>query len=245
MFETQADFKTRKHKAKLLADKLRQERDGKLKSVRKNVKGALTAQEKLLKKQRKNLVDRTFHIGAADLTFRLLKYNPLQENFSINITIKSLGKRSYLGTVPITKTRAKVFWENPDLLIPKMHLALNTTGTVIPGKILFQGPDGHKYPAKNIAEGWYEPVTGMIFVKVPGGCFQMGSKREDGDEEPVHKVCVDDFLLGQYEVTQGEWQGVMDYNPSRSIQGNNYPVEKVSWIDITKIHQKTQQPEEW
>lgn len=46
----------------------------------------------------------------------------------------------------------------------------------------------------------------MVFIK--GGCFKMGNAFKDGneDEEPVHKVCVDDFYLGKYEVTVGEFR---------------------------------------
>ena len=41
----------------------------------------------------------------------------------------------------------------------------------------------------------------MVFVK--GGCFQMGDifGKGDDNERPVHKVCVDDFYIGKYEVT--------------------------------------------
>jgi formylglycine-generating enzyme required for sulfatase activity len=46
----------------------------------------------------------------------------------------------------------------------------------------------------------------MVFVK--GGCFQMGDSFGDGDsdEKPVHEVCVDDFYIGKYEVTVGEFK---------------------------------------
>ena len=41
----------------------------------------------------------------------------------------------------------------------------------------------------------------MVFVK--GGCFRMGNTFDGGDkdEKPAHKVCVDDYYLGKYEVT--------------------------------------------
>jgi len=51
-----------------------------------------------------------------------------------------------------------------------------------------------------------EPTTGMEFVWVPGGCYQMGSNEGDGDEKPVHRVCVAGFWMGKYEVTVGQWQ---------------------------------------
>ena len=72
------------------------------------------------------------------------------------------------------------------------------------------------------------------FVFVKGGCYQMGDTfgEGDSDEKPVHQVCVDGFYLGKYEVPQGEWQKVMGNNPSRFKNGNNYPVEKVSWEEV-------------
>lgn len=66
-----------------------------------------------------------------------------------------------------------------------------------------------------------DPVTGMEFVEVPGGCFQMDK----------HEACVSDFAIGKYEVTQGEWQKVMGNNPANFKNGGNYPVESVSWND--------------
>jgi len=53
-----------------------------------------------------------------------------------------------------------------------------------------------------------EKKTGMSFAFVKGGCFQMGDSAGDGDkdEKPVHEVCVDDFYLGKYEVTVGQFR---------------------------------------
>lgn len=81
---------------------------------------------------------------------------------------------------------------------------------------------------------WNEPVTGMKFVKVEGGCCQMGNSYGDGDadEGPVHEICVDGFYMGQYEVTQGEYQKIMGQNPSKYKNGSKYPVERVSWVDV-------------
>jgi len=39
------------------------------------------------------------------------------------------------------------------------------------------------------------------------------------------------FLIGKYEVTQGQWQAVMGNNPSSFKNGPDYPVETVSWDD--------------
>ena len=61
-------------------------------------------------------------------------------------------------------------------------------------------------------EEWREPVTGMAFVWVPKGCFQMGSN-EGRSDRPVHEVCLDGFWMGKYEVTQGQWKNKMGSNP--------------------------------
>ena len=69
-------------------------------------------------------------------------------------------------------------------------------------------------------------------VEVRGGCIQMGDTFGDGnqDESPVHEVCLNDFYIGKYAVTQAEWQAVMGNNPSKFI-GDRKPVESVSRYD--------------
>ncbi|RLD58109.1 MAG: sulfatase-modifying factor protein, partial [Bacteroidetes bacterium] len=83
----------------------------------------------------------------------------------------------------------------------------------------------------------------MVFVK--GGTFQMGSNNGGTDEKPVHRVSLDDFYIGKYEVTQKQWRKIMGNNPSHFFGCDNCPVETVSWNDvqkfITKLNQKTGQ----
>ena len=38
-----------------------------------------------------------------------------------------------------------------------------------------------------------------------------------------------DYWLGKYEVTQGQWRAVMGSNPSYFQNGDDYPVEQVTW----------------
>jgi len=83
---------------------------------------------------------------------------------------------------------------------------------------------------------WRDSVTGMEFVWVPGGTFEMGcgSWTSDcsNDEKPVHRVTLDGYWLGKYEVTQGQWHRVMGNNPSGFKNGDDHPVERVSWNDV-------------
>jgi formylglycine-generating enzyme required for sulfatase activity len=91
-----------------------------------------------------------------------------------------------------------------------------------------------------------DPYTGMEFVFVKGGCFEMGDTFGDGleDERPVHEVCMDDFYLGKYEVTQRQWRTVMGSNPSFFKGfGDDCPVEGISWNDtqefISRLNKRT------
>ena len=88
--------------------------------------------------------------------------------------------------------------------------------------------------------------TGIEFALIPAGEFEMGAPDTEhgrsGDEGPQHRVRITQpFYLGIYEVTQGEYQKIMDSNPSSfSIDGegkskvvdletSRLPVECVSW----------------
>ncbi len=67
-------------------------------------------------------------------------------------------------------------------------------------------------------------------VAVEGGTFQMGSTNVNSSEQPIHSVTLDDYYIGETEVTQALWKAVMGNNPSYSY-GDNLPVESVSWDD--------------
>lgn len=99
------------------------------------------------------------------------------------------------------------------------------------------------HPSAKPGERYTDPLTGMEFVFVRGGSFQMGDMFGDGsnDEKPVHEVAISGFYIGEYEVTQGQWEKVMGNNPSYFKKGENYPVEQVSWNDIQEFTQKLNQ----
>ena len=89
---------------------------------------------------------------------------------------------------------------------------------------------------------WTEPQTGMEFVKIPAGCFIMGSPEDeawrDNDEGPQHKVCLDGFLMGKYEVTNKQyrtWKKNHDSQVYRrhSLNGDSQPAVYVTWDDAT------------
>jgi formylglycine-generating enzyme required for sulfatase activity len=91
-------------------------------------------------------------------------------------------------------------------------------------------------PAPVTAGTWTEPQTGMDFVRVPPGRFQMGCGGAWAgecldDEKPARQVQVKGYWLATTEVTQAQWQAVMGSNPSNFKDCDDCPVEQVSWND--------------
>lgn len=89
-----------------------------------------------------------------------------------------------------------------------------------------------------IVKEYQHNQTGLEFVLIPGGTFQMGSNDGACYEKPVHTVMLSPYLMSKTEVTQGVWRKIIGNNPSYFPIGDNYPVEQVSWDDCQKFCQK-------
>lgn len=87
-----------------------------------------------------------------------------------------------------------------------------------------------------------EPITGMVFVEILPGTFEMGSPPEEQDREAGelrHPVTLTrSFWIGATEVTQAQWQAVVGNNPSRFQGDGSLPVESVNWYEIQEFLQK-------
>lgn len=70
-------------------------------------------------------------------------------------------------------------------------------------------------PAQVSPSVYNDPTTNMAFARVKGGCFEM--KSPSGEKTSGPKVCVDDFTMGMYEVTVGQYLKF-----TRATKGN-YP----------------------
>jgi formylglycine-generating enzyme len=87
---------------------------------------------------------------------------------------------------------------------------------------------------------------GMTFVWIAPGTFMMGSPEDEPerhDDETLHRVTLTrGYYLQTTPVTQGQWQALMDDNPSQFTgDGDTCPVESVSWNDAQKFIQKLNQ----
>ncbi|MBN1293292.1 MAG: formylglycine-generating enzyme family protein [Candidatus Latescibacteria bacterium] len=70
----------------------------------------------------------------------------------------------------------------------------------------------------------------LTLVSIPAGSYMMGSEAEK-DEQPIHKVTLDAFEMGETEITQGQYEAITGSNPSHFSGDKNLPVEKVTWQD--------------
>lgn len=96
------------------------------------------------------------------------------------------------------------------------------------------------------------PTPYEITIKLPGdvplklvriikGSFTMGSN-EYPKEQPPHQVTIGyNYYMGKYEVTQAQFEALMEYNPAVEYGvGPDYPVHPVTWDEcqsfITKLN---------
>lgn len=96
-----------------------------------------------------------------------------------------------------------------------------------------QGNKTHTLQAdqhQNLPASFTDPVTGMEFVLIKGGCYMMGDtfrNHSPSAELPAHEVCVDDFYLGKYHVTNEQFKKFCDatsmsYRTTAEKQGTGY-----------------------
>jgi formylglycine-generating enzyme required for sulfatase activity len=101
----------------------------------------------------------------------------------------------------------------------------------------------------NLAKAQMINSIGIEFVFIPPGIFTMGTsddESERGNDEIMHTVTLSKgFLMATAPVTHSQWQKVMGNNPSHfKKNGNNCPVEQVSWKDAQQFIDKLNKMEQ-
>ena len=108
-----------------------------------------------------------------------------------------------------------------------------------------------KYFTEELGNGVF-----LEMVEIPGGTFMMGTEDEEIErlvrkfnwdgfrrEKSQHQVTVQSFFMSKYPVIQAQWEAVAalpkvnnELKPGPShFQGDNRPVEKVSWYDAVEF----------
>ncbi len=107
---------------------------------------------------------------------------------------------------------------------------------------------------KNYTETAFGMNLEMVYVK--GGTFELGATEEQDEvgnevdyfefQKPVHKVTLDNFYIGKYEVTQAQWEAVMGTTlkeqrdkayPEGKLwgEGAEYPMYYVTWTEAQEF----------
>ena len=90
--------------------------------------------------------------------------------------------------------------------------------------------------------------NGMILRLIPSGKFYMGSHDSDefmrNNEHPQHRVAITKpTYVGIYQVTQKQFNELMEYNPSTSVVCDTNPVDSVSWFSAVEFCNKLSERE--
>ena len=99
--------------------------------------------------------------------------------------------------------------------------------------------------------------TGIVFVRVPGGNFEMGTPKDELEEylegfpwvrmegyllseTQCHSVTLSPFLIAKYEVTLAQWRSLMDdFRGGASDERlDSQPVSEASWIECQTFCQR-------
>ena len=101
------------------------------------------------------------------------------------------------------------------------------------------------------ARSWTVPGLGLAMTWIPTGSFLMGGADGTTNESPEHCATIGNgFWIGVYEVTQAQWEQVMDWSrvwregrKSPEFKGTNMPIENVTWFDCVEFCRKLTEQE--
>ncbi len=122
------------------------------------------------------------------------------------------------------------FPQSPQRELAELKLVLLKPDLVEPE----EAPEPVPGPPEPPVPPYQEPLTGMTFIRLPGGLFQMGSLPSEAGyraDETSHPVTLSPFWMAKTEVTQAQWKVIMGSNPSR-FKSDDRPVERVSWDEV-------------
>ena len=114
----------------------------------------------------------------------------------------------------------------------------------VPAQLYWHSGKAHVVTKPAPGQGAMIPDLEIMLVWIAPGKFIMGSPNNesgrDTDEGPMTEVTLaEGFWLGEYELTQGQWQKLRGNNPSHfTSAGEAAPVEQVSWDEAMEFCQQ-------
>lgn len=126
--------------------------------------------------------------------------------------------------LPTLATRPTIFFQTSSPITNQLRLPVPRTG----------GPAGQEYFS---AAHWAGQAPAM--ADIPAGTFLMGTPPTESEqsawEGPQTTVTLTtSFKMGRFEVTQAEYQALMETNPSYFPGVSDRPVEQVSWTNAVE-----------
>ena len=105
-----------------------------------------------------------------------------------------------------------------------------------PQRPAMSAADIAKLPAKASTK------SGISMVLIKPGTFRMGSPKDElsrrDDEGPLEVTLTNPYYIGVHEVTQKQWQAVMGEKSPSKFEGDDRPVENVTWAQAVAFCKK-------
>ncbi|MDT8423064.1 MAG: SUMF1/EgtB/PvdO family nonheme iron enzyme [Desulfuromonadales bacterium] len=247
MFETDAEFAARKKNATGFYRERRKEleaqRLSELTALRQRIDQESRAQTAPLRQELATLSNKDYPIDPTSLALHVGRYDIDRGVSPFTLANKSKSATVQVamnGTIRLGRDDAKEWYGQLQNGFVRPQVTARPGGQVVQvafandvtDELLLTLVDGEFVSVREIRER--ERLVNGEYVLIKGGCFQMGDTFGDGsdDEKPVHQVCLKDYQMGKYEVTQAQWQAVMGNNPAKFADCDACPVENVSWNDV-------------
>ncbi len=144
-------------------------------------------------------------------------------------------------TPPVTGSTPSAPKPTPDPG-PLPSKVTEVAGTVPKGWKVLEGPTNGK--SSSWAAKVQEPTSGIVFVLIDAGSFDMGSppkEKEPGHEkdEILHRVTLTrPFYMAESETTQLQYRNVIPKAAPSKYKGDKKPVESVTWKQADEFCQK-------
>ena len=189
-----------------------------------------------------------------ELLYNIFGQRPVVDPFNVLLPTTTTERRQVVTQPAISRPEIKVVGVSYNFVLTECKVAISSsTGeNTVSGEVYFVASISNSSKSKNPTQS--NDTTEMKFglskvaaaiekemVLIPSGKFKMGSPELEAgreNDETQHEVTLTKpFYMGQYEVTQEQWEAVMGGNPSSS-KGAKLPVTDVSWKDCQEFIEK-------